>query len=498
MLARASGVLLPIFSLPSRFGIGDLGPEALRFADFLQAAGQRIWQILPLNPTTARCDHSPYHGSASFAFNPLLISLELLAAEGLIARGELRSPHRPPRGRIDYAAVEAFKRPLLAKACRRFQRQLPDADYERFCADHRSWIDDYALFAAIAAQRPELTWDRWPPRFRQPAPAIPDRLRHTLREAMEHLKIEQYLFFRQWQQLRRHCRDRGIQLFGDMAIYVPFHSADVWANRRLFKLDRQHRPVAVSGVGPDYFSSEGQLWGHPVYDWDRHRRTGFAWWMQRIAHQMSLVDMLRIDHFRALVAYWEIPAAAPTARNGRWVEAPAEAFFATLQRRFVSLPVVAEDLGHITADVRETLQQLGIPGMRVLLFGFSGTPVANPHAPHNIPAHAVVYSGTHDNNTVRGWFASEASAEEKRRLALACGRQVTAREAPWELIRLAMLSPARWSILPVQDLLGLGAGGRLNTPGTPGGNWRWRLTRSQFEALPAKRLHAMTAAFGRA
>jgi 4-alpha-glucanotransferase len=497
MFSRASGVLLPIFSLPSCFGIGDIGPGAFRFADFLHASGQRIWQILPLNPTESTFGHSPYHSVSCFAYNPLLISPEALAAEGLLDSSDLHPPDSLPDGRIDYGTVAIFKRHLLEKACRRFRQCLPDSGYERFCTENAFWIDDYALFTALSELHADVPWSRWPQKIRGRSPDEITRLRKTLQAPIETLKIEQYLFYRQWLALLSYCRGKGIHLFGDIPIYVPFHSSDVWAHRQLFKLDRFHRPISVSGVPPDYFSADGQLWGHPVYNWEALRKTRYDWWIRRMAHQMAVFDAVRIDHFRGLVAYWEVPAGEITARTGRWVEVPSEDFFSELRRRFVSLPVVAEDLGHITADVRETMRRFGFPGMRVLLFGFSGNPALNPNAVQNIPEHCVVYTGTHDNNTARGWFEKEASHSDKKRLSIVSGRALTARDISWELIRLAMLSPARWSVIPVQDVLGLNAGARMNTPGIANGNWVWRMTAKQLDALPVKRLRDMTSTFGR-
>jgi 4-alpha-glucanotransferase len=497
MLLRSSGILLPIFSLPSRFGIGDIGPGAFRFADFLHAAGQRIWQILPLNPTEAVFGHSPYHSVSCFAFNPLLISPEALAAEGLIDPSDLHPPGRLPEGRIDYAAAVTFKRHLLEKACRRFRQGLPDSGYERFCTENAFWIQDYALFCVLSERHANVSWNRWPPKIRSRRPGEITDLCEALHAPIEKLKIEQYLFYRQWLNLLSYCREKRIHLFGDIPIYVPLHSADVWAHRQFFKLDRFHSPLGVSGVPPDYFSADGQLWGHPVYNWESLKKTRYDWWIRRIAHQMAVFDAVRIDHFRGLVAFWEVPPGERTAKNGRWVEAPSEDFFTELQRRFLSLPVVAEDLGHITADVRETMQRFGFPGMRVLLFGFSGNPALNPNAAQNIPEHCVVYTGTHDNNTARGWFEKEASRSEKHRVSVVSGQRVSAREIAWELIRLAMLSPARWSIVPIQDMLGLGAAARINTPGISRGNWVWRMTARQFDALPVKRLIEMTNTFGR-
>jgi 4-alpha-glucanotransferase len=497
MLSRASGVLLPIFSLPSRFGIGDLGPGAWRFVDFLHSAGQRIWQVLPVNPTRADFGHSPYHSVSCFAFNPMLISPETLAAEELIDRLDLNPGSGKSQDRIDYASVCAFKRRLLEKACRRFQQRLPDCGYERFCAENAHWLEDYALFSALSARFRTLAWNRWPAAIRDRRSAELMRLCKDLHEPMENLKIEQYLFNCQWLDLRHYCRQKRIHLFGDIPIYVPLHSADVWARRRLFQLDRRHRPLCVSGVPPDYFSKDGQLWGHPLYDWPSHANTRYDWWAQRMAHQMAIFDVIRMDHFRGLVAYWQVPAKESTARNGQWVEAPSFDFFSELSRRFVTLPLVAEDLGHITADVRETMQRFGLPGMRVLMFGFSGDPTENPNMIHNIPQHCVTYTGTHDNNTARGWFEKEAKVGEKRRLFMVSGRKLAAREVAWEMIRLVMLSPAAWAIFPVQDLLGLGAAARINTPGQIHGNWLWRMTEKQFQALPTKRLLEMTATFAR-
>jgi 4-alpha-glucanotransferase len=496
MLPRASGVLLPIPCLPSRFGIGDLGPNAYRFADYLHSAGQRVWQILPLNPTTHTYRHSPYHGASTFACNPLLISPELLAAEGFLDRDELPPPEFP-ESRIDYAAAAQVKQGLLDRACARFRQRLPREDYTRFCAENAAWLEDYVLFTALIARYTDEAWNRWPPEIQQRQPAALARLRAELHDVLEDLKIVQYFFDRQWIELRTHCRKKGVRIFGDLPIYVPFHSADVWAHPQLFKLDDTGSPVAVSGVPPDYFSTDGQLWGHPVYRWDVHRDTRYEWWVLRFARNLALFDYVRIDHFRGLVAYWEVPAHEPTAAGGKWVQTPAEDFFSELRHRFVCLPVIAEDLGVITADVRETMQRFGFPGMRVLLFGFSEDPATNVNALHHIPDNGVVFTGTHDNNTVKGWFETEASAAEKRRLKLTLGREPAADTLHWDMIRLAMMSPARMCIIPVQDLLGLGPEARINTPGRWEGNWLWRMSPGQFDALPQQQLLELTEVFGR-
>jgi 4-alpha-glucanotransferase len=496
MFPRASGVLLPIPCLPSGFGIGDLGPSAYRFADYLHTTGQRVWQILPLNPTNPAYQHSPYHGVSTFAFNPLLISPEHLAAEGLLDRDEIPPPEFP-ESRIDYAAVALKKKLLLDKACAQFKQRLPGEDYFRFCAENDAWLDDYTLFAALSTRYPDVMWNRWPYEIQLRHPETLKRLRAELSDCLEDLKIGQYLFFRQWIGLRAYCREKGIRILGDLPIYLPFHSADVWAHPRLFKLDKSGNPLAVSGVPPDYFSSTGQLWGHPVYRWDAHRETRYEWWIRRFARNLALFDYVRIDHFRGLVAYWEVPADEPSAVNGRWLQTPAEDFFNELRRRFVCLPLVAEDLGVITADVREIMQRYGFPGMRVLMFGFSEDPATNANAAHNIPENCVVFTGTHDNNTVKGWLENEASDLEKRRLGLTLGREPAVDEVHWDMIRLAMMSPARTCITPVQDLLGLGPEARINTPGRWEGNWLWRMSPDQFAAMPQKQMLELTEAFGR-
>jgi 4-alpha-glucanotransferase len=496
-LLRCSGILLPVFSLPSRFGIGDLGPEAHRFVDFLKESGQRVWQLLPLSPTTGRSDHSPYHGTSTFAFNPLLISPELLVEDGLLEKREIRNARRFPEGRIDYSAVVRCKKAFLAAACRRFHRTGADEGYAQFCRAHSGWLDEYARFSAFKTHFRGAAWNRWPPGIRQRRPKAVESLARRLRGATEHIKTVQYLFHRQWVRLKAHCRANGVHIFGDLPIYVLHDSADTWARPKLFKLTGDGCPAAVSGVPPDYFSATGQLWGHPVFCWEAHRRTRYDWWARRIAHHLELFDLLRIDHFRGLVAYWEVPAGRRTAADGRWVAAPAEDFFAELCRRRPRLPLVAEDLGLITADVRRLMRRHGFAGMRVLQFGFNGDPGSNENAMINIPENSVVYTGTHDNTTARGWFETEASPAEKKRLAAVIGCRPAAASLSWHLIRIAMLSRARLAVTPVQDLLGLGTQARINTPGRMEGNWRWRMTPAQSAALPAARLEDLTRVSGR-
>jgi 4-alpha-glucanotransferase len=497
MRERSSGILLPVCSLPSSSGIGDLGPAAYGFIDFLSDAAQSFWQVLPLTPPSSVHDYSPYHCTSAFALDPLIVSPELLAADGL-----LDDPHRQPdtafpEDHIEYPAVARFKRAQIDDACRRFRRQASDHDYIRFCAENMAWLEDYARFTVLAACHSLRPWDRWPSDLRDRTPEAIRRLEHEMHDAIEDIKIVQYLLHRQWNQLRAYATEKSIRLIGDLPIYVPHACTDVWAHPELFRLDRAGRPLAVSGVPPDYFSASGQRWGHPVYRWDAHRETRYDWWRRRFDRHFGLFDIVRIDHFRGLVGYWEIPADQPTAVNGRWVEAPAADFFTELQRRFPCLPVIAEDLGTITADVRETMRRFGIPGMRVLQFGFSGDPAVNPNAPHLIDEDTVVFTGTHDNAPSKGWFEELATETEKAHCERYLGRALSGENIAWEMIRLAMMCRAHIAVLPVQDLLGLGASARFNTPGRMEDNWRWRMTPAQFAALPRQRLRAMTESYGR-
>ncbi|MCS7312168.1 MAG: 4-alpha-glucanotransferase [Acidobacteria bacterium] len=494
---RGSGILLHVTSLPSPFGVGDLGPSAYRFVDFLAEARQSFWQVLPLTPSSLGGGGSPYNAMSAFAGNPLLISPERLVEDGWLAPEDLEAPPDLPEHRVDYPKVYALKRGLLERAFERSGRRRRDPDYQWFVEAHATWLEDYALFVALSEHFRNQSWDRWPPPLRDRHPVALDRARRRLgrRVAME--KFWQYLFFRQWQALRAYARERGIQIIGDLPLYVDFHSADVWVHPDLFRLDDQKRPTHVTGVPPDYFSATGQRWGHPVYRWDVLQQRGYDWWVRRIAHNLSLYDLVRVDHFRGFVAYWEIPAHEPTAVYGHWVEAPAEDFFRTLSRHFPCLPIIAEDLGVITPDVREVMERWGFPGMRVLLFAFGPDMSTNPYAPHNHVRHCVVYTGTHDNNTVRGWFEQEASDEDRHRLFRYLGRTVTADEVAWEMVRLAMMSVADRVVIPMQDVLGLGAEARMNTPATTAGNWEWRLPSHRITPELARRLADLTETYGR-
>jgi len=500
LIDRSSGVLLHITSLPSAFGIGDLGPEAYRFAEeFLAATGQRVWQVLPLNPTDPDSGNSPYHSASAFAGNPLLISPELLRRDGLLQERDLQPPADLPAGRTDYAAVASWKGRLLDEAWGRFrQRRAGRAAFRAFCDRHAWWLEDYALYLALRRRFGGRSWCEWPAEFRDRDPRALQAARQDCAEAIQREKFLQYAFFRQWHALKDYCNARGVWVMGDVPIYVAYDSADVWSRPEMFKLDASKRPTFLAGVPPDYFSATGQLWGDPVYDWQAIRATGYQWWIRRMEHNLTLCDMVRMDHFRGFCACWEVPAGEATAIRGRWVPGPGEDFFRALLRRRPTAALVAEDLGVITPDVRELMRRLGLPGMKVLLFAFNDDLATNPYVPHNHEPNCVVYTGTHDNDTARGWFENEAGPEVKERLFAYLGRRLAAEEVPWELIRLAMMSVARLCVLPAQDLLGLGSEARMNRPSVAFGNWEWRLDSVGALQEAAGRLRDMTRVYGRA
>lgn len=498
MRQRGSGVLLHVTSLPSPYGIGDLGPAAHAFVDFLDASSQRYWQILPLNPTELSCDNSPYHSFSAFAFNPLLISPELLIEEGLLNLRDLGSLPVFPRGNVDFRSVIPFKRKILRAAYERFKKRENKQDYEEFCKDNAFWLDDYSLFIAVKSRQQGKPWHKWPKELRDRQSAAMDAVCADLNHEIQREKFIQHLCHQQWARLKNHCHRTGIEIIGDIPIYVVHDSSDVWAHPEMFKLDKDKKPYAVAGVPPDYFSKTGQFWGNPLYRWEVMRQKKFGWWGKRMAHNLKLFDWVRIDHFRGFVGYWEIPAKAKTALHGRWVQAPAMDFFKTMKQRFQSLPIVAEDLGIITPDVEEIMDFFDFPGMKVLLFAFGEDDPEHPYLPHTYGKNCLVYTGTHDNNTVLGWFKGEAKPEEKKRLFHTIGRTVPEEEIHWEFIRLGTMSRANTFIVPMQDLLGLGEDARMNRPATKKGNWRWRFLPEQLTSSLASRFKEITKASGRA
>ncbi len=469
---RASGVLLHPTSLPGSPAIGDLGPAATRFIDFLAAAGQTYWQVLPLGPTGY--GDSPYQCFSAFAGNPLLISPQKLAAEGILDASAIAANEPWPIGRVDFGRVIPWKRALLRAAFDRFRAEAnatQRAAFDRFCQEAAAWLDDFALFMALKDEHNGAPWWEWERPLRQRAPdairAASDRLANAIAEH----RFQQWLFFRQWRELRDYAQERGVRLIGDIPIFAARDSADVWANPHLFYLDDDGNPTIVAGVPPDYFSATGQLWGNPLYRWDVMHETGYAWWIERFRAIFRLVDVARVDHFRGFEAYWSVPAHETTAVNGRWNPGPGAAFFQAVIDALGELPIIAEDLGFITPAVAALRDQFAFPGMKVLQFAFS-TDGRDPYLPHNYQPNCVVYTGTHDNDTTVGWFTGSSTAEERafvRRYLRRDGSDIA-----WDLIHLAWLSVADTAIAPMQDLLRLGTEARMNLPGSLGGNWQWR------------------------
>jgi 4-alpha-glucanotransferase len=489
---RSSGILLHPTSLPGPHGIGDIGPRAHAWLDFLAEAGCSLWQVLPLGPTGY--GDSPYQCFSAFAGNPYLISLEALVAEGLLQQADLADLPDFPADRVDYGRLIPWKQRMLDLAYRRFirsKRRRLHQDFAAFRQEQSAWLEDFALFMALKEAHGGAAWKSWdaPLRDRQRQALAEARGLHA--EAVERHAFRQFIFFRQWDALHKHARKRKIQIIGDIPIFVAHDSADVWAHPELFFLDARGRPTVVAGVPPDYYSSTGQLWGNPLYRWEVHQATGFAWWLERIRAVLRQVDIVRIDHFRGFCAYWEVPGRARTARNGRWVPAPGKEFFQAIQSSLGDLPIIAEDLGVITPDVDELRETFGLPGMKVLLFGFGvgyGGGPDGPFLPHNYPVHCVAYTGTHDNDTVRGWYerVSPEEADFYRRYMARDGHDVS-----WDFIRAVWGSVAVLALAPMQDLLSLGNEARMNYPGNPSGNWTWRLPQGALNGMLQARLREM-------
>jgi 4-alpha-glucanotransferase len=496
MRSRSSGLLLHPTSLPGPWGIGDLGQPAFDFVDFLESAGQGVWQVLPLGPTGH--GNSPYQSLCSLAGNPLLVSLDLLIRDGWLDERNLpptRFGHPKHEGRVDYAAVARFKRSCLKRAFRQLARQPEErkADFRRFCEEERDWLDDFSTFIALKEHHHGASWREWEPGARRRDAAALATWQTRLSQRIEAHKFIQYLFFQQWRRLRRYANDRGVMIVGDMPIFVAFEGAEVWARPDLFLLDDSFAPTAVAGVPPDYFSATGQLWGNPIYRWERMAEDGYQWWIRRVAKTLELVDLVRLDHFRGFEAYWEVPAGEKTAINGRWVKGPGETLLAALQQKFGHLPFIAEDLGVITPEVERLRDQFGQPGMKVLHFAFGDT-AANPYLPHNHVSNSIVYTGTHDNDTTLAWFAALTPTERKV-IESYLGHPI--QDICWDLIHLAFSSVADTAIVPVQDLLCLGSEARMNTPGQPQGCWEWRVKGDALTSDLARRLRRTSALFGR-
>jgi len=504
---RSSGVLLHPTSLTGPFGIGDLGGGAYSFAAFLSSSRQRIWQVLPLGPTGY--GDSPYQCFSAFAGNPLLLSLEKLVEEGVLSAADLAAAPGFSDHEVDYGAVIQFKLPLLRRAFANFKRSATPSEWDAFhsfCQQNTYWLEDYAAFTAIKAAHGGAVWNQWDPAIASRRPEAIRAWVQKLEEEIESHKYVQYQFFRQWSALRAYCGERGIRIFGDVPIFVAHDSADVWAHPELFELENDGRPRVVAGVPPDYFSATGQLWGNPLYRWEVLAQTGYAWWIDRLRTTLSMVDVIRLDHFRGFEAYWEVPAAESTAANGRWVKGPGASFFEAVQRALGDLPIVAENLGLITPKVEQLRKKFGFPGMAVLQFAFGGDPQGPGFRPHNYSRNLVAYTGTHDNDTTHGWWTSSGLADSTRSQDQIWREREFAlkylgadgREMNWSFIRCVLASVADVAMIPLQDLLGLGNEARMNLPARSSGNWRWRYDKAALTTGLRDRLGELTEIFGRA
>lgn len=510
--SKTSGLLLHPTSLPGPFGIGDLGPAAFAFADFLVSSGQSVWQVLPLGPTGY--GNSPYSSYSAFAGNTLLISPDQLVQEGLLLITDLEDAPSFPDNRVDFEAVQRFKDALLRKAFENFnsnEQMRRHYDFLVFCADNYVWLDDYVLFRALKEKHDGAAWIDWEPQLVRRDPVALATAQAHLEREMAAQRFFQFIFFRQWLSLKKYCNERGIKIVGDLPIFVAYDSADVWTAPDQFKLNSELRPTVVAGVPPDYFSETGQLWGNPLYDWERMEADGYSWWVTRMEKTLKLFDAVRMDHFRGFAAAWEIPAGEATAEGGAWVEGPGPKLFREFERVLGKLPLIAEDLGVITPEVEALRDEFGFPGMRVLQFGF-GSEMENLHLPHNYPANVVAYTGTHDNDTTVGWFDSVSSANE----LAAAGEvepveEIESQEAfcleylnsdgteiHWDFIDAVFGTPAQMAIVPLQDVIGLGNEARMNLPSSTEGNWEWRFQDRDLTAAIARRLKALAISHGRA
>jgi len=503
---RRSGLLLHPTSLPGRAGVGDLGIEGYRFVDFLGRSGCKLWQVLPLNPTGY--GDSPFQCFSAVAGNPLLISLEKLVERGFLSHRDLDPLPAFPSNAVDYEAVYRHRIPLLVKAAKNFFR-MPDGperkEFELFCQSNAEWLDDFSLFMTCKNAHGGLPWTQW---AHDTAVREPHALRHwTVRFAAQinEVKFFQFEFFRQWDALRLYAHDHGIHIIGDIPVYVAHDSADVWAHREFFSLTDEGNPINVSGVPPDYFSATGQLWGNPIYRWDVLRSTGYNWWIERFRAAFRLYDILRIDHFRGFEAYWEVPAVESTATNGRWIKGPGAELFSALKKQLGELPIIAENLGVITAEVEQIRHQFGFPGMAILQFAFGNDPQGPSFRPHNYVRNLVAYTGTHDNDTVVGWWNSKGGTDSIRTPEDVVKEHAFARtylggeDEPinWRMIRAVLASVVDTAIIPLQDVLGLGSEARMNLPGTSRGNWRWRFPPDTLNSELAERLLRLNRVYDR-
>lgn len=492
---RQSGILLHPTSLPGRYGIGTFNDIAYEWVDFLETTRQSLWQVLPLGPTGY--GDSPYQSFSSFAGNPYLISLEDMVEERLLDKSALENAPDFPADRVDYGAIYNWKLPLLRQAAAAFaQRGKAElqAEFATFCADQASWLDDFALFMALKDAHNGASWNTWDMDLRSRKPNALAQAQSQHAEAVHSHKFNQWLFFRQWTKLKAYANSKNIRIVGDIPIFVAMDSSDTWTSPQEFFLDSQFQPTVVAGVPPDYFSKTGQLWGNPLYRWQNMKLNGYSWWLRRINAALRLYDIIRVDHFRGFAGYWEVPAGEPTAVKGKWVKGPGADFFAAVQKQLGDLPIIAEDLGEITPDVIELRNRFNLPGMKVLQFSFS-TDATDKFLPHNYQHNFVVYSGTHDNDTTRGWY--EESSTQKERDHFRRYFHTDGSEAAWTLIDAAWSSVALIAIVPLQDVLNLDSSARMNLPGRASGNWAWRVGVKDVTPDVVERLLESTLLYGR-
>jgi 4-alpha-glucanotransferase len=499
---RQSGILLHPTSLPNNQGIGTIGKEAKDFLDFCCQAGARLWQVCPLGPTGY--GDSPYQCFSSVAGNPMLVDLEDLVKRGFLHGTDLAPLAALPRDRVDFGSLIPKKWDLLRKAYNAYKLQssgstrdgaINAARFDVYCRDNKTWLPDFALFMALKGHFGGASWNTWPLDIRNREPVALSTYQAQLDEEIRFNMFVQWIFASQWNDLHAYAKDRGIHILGDMPIFVAIDSSDVWTRRDLFQLDEVGNPLAVAGVPPDYFSPTGQLWGNPLYNWDAMHAENYQWWIDTIAQKLAMYDYLRIDHFRGFAAYWSVPFGDLTAINGKWIKAPGKELFRAVMGAIGSAPIIAEDLGLITPDVGELMEHFGFPGMKVLQFAFDSSE-DNDHVPHNYKPHSLVYTGTHDNDTVKGWYygAKEDDKVHTRKYLSISGSD---RDIHWEFIRAAMSTVCNIAVIPVQDVLGCGREARMNLPGSMGGNWTWRYEQGELKTSMANRFRGLAKLYGR-
>ena len=494
-IKRSSGILMHISSLPSDFGIGDFGSSAYKFVDFLAASGHHFWQLLPLNPTNESHSHSPYSSFSAFAGNPLLISPQLIEKQGFLHFKNFQVPKEVSDKKVDFKKVQQYKEELFDVAFQNFRKEKTK-DFIQFCESNSGWLEDFSLYKVLKDQFQQKSWTNWPSEFKNREKNALKKLKINASDEIEKIKFIQYLFFTQWEKLKSYAHKKGVQIIGDIPFYVNHDSADCWANPEYFKLDAHKDPTHVAGVPPDYFSETGQLWGNPVYDWQILKKQKFDWWIERLRQNLGFCDIVRIDHFRAFSAYWEVDAGEETAMNGKWVQTPGISFFEKVREAFPEMPFIAEDLGTLDEGVFELMNKYNFPGMKILHFAFGDDYKDNPYLPFNHSPNNIVYTGTHDNNTSIGWYKN-LRANEKQHLRKFSMTGITKKNVHQVLHKMALNSVAKLAIVPLQDILGLGEESIMNKPGTTKGNWDWRATKEEIANIDIQKLKSWNEIYGR-